>query len=375
MKILIVDDTPTNIDILIEYLEIDYELLIAVDGLNALEILKKETPDLILLDIMMPKMDGFTTCTEIKKDSLKKDIPIIFLTAKSDMDSLSRGFEVGSVDYITKPFNSIELKARIKTHLKLKNYQENLEKMVKAETKKRLQQEKILIQNEKMAQMGQMIGAITHQWKQPLNVVGIIAQDMLLAYKDNDLDSEYMEDSVKSMMTHLEFMSQTTRNFQNFFKPDKLNRKFNLKAEIESVFEMLKPQLKIKNISINIDIDENLSLKGSANEFKQVIVNFVNNSIDAFDESADIDAVIEFISVIEDEKIYLKFRDNAGGIDSKMLNLLFKEYESSKGDRGTGIGLALCKTIIEEHFNGKIRAYNEDNGAVFEIILNLKDMR
>jgi len=375
MKILIVDDTPTNIDILIEYLEIDYELLIAVDGLNALEILKKETPDLILLDIMMPKMDGFTTCTEIKKDSLKKDIPIIFLTAKSDMDSLSRGFEVGGVDYITKPFNSIELKARIKTHLKLKNYQENLEKIVKTETKKRLKQEKILIQNEKMAQMGQMIGAITHQWKQPLNVVGIIVQDMLLAYKDNDLDSEYMEDSVKSMMTHLEFMSQTTRNFQNFFKPDKLNRKFNLKAEIESVFEMLKPQLRIKNISINIDVDENLSLKGSVNEFKQVIVNFVNNSIDAFDGSVDIDAVIEFVSVIEDEKIYLKFRDNAGGIDSKMFNVLFKEYESSKGDRGTGIGLALCKTIIEEHFNGKIRAYNENNGAVFEIILNLKDMR
>jgi len=115
--ILIVDDTEINIDILVATLGDDYELSVAMDGESALETIKIERPDLILLDIMMPGMSGYDVCKKLKDNSATCDIPIIFLSAMTDIDSKTRGFEAGAVDYITKPFEILEVKARVQTHL------------------------------------------------------------------------------------------------------------------------------------------------------------------------------------------------------------------------------------------------------------------
>lgn len=117
--VLIVDDTPTNIDILVESLGDDYDLSVATDGAAALDQVKREKPDLILLDIMMPGMDGYDVCDRLKKDLVTADIPIIFLTALGEVKNKTRGFEIGGVDYITKPFEITEIKARVKTQLSL----------------------------------------------------------------------------------------------------------------------------------------------------------------------------------------------------------------------------------------------------------------
>ncbi len=125
--ILIVDDTETNIDILLELLGNEYDILVALDGESAIEILQDDVVELILLDIMMPNMDGYEVCTVLKNQDSTKNIPIIFITAKTDEDSIERAYEVGGSDYVTKPFKPRELLARVKTQLKLTQLIKHLE--------------------------------------------------------------------------------------------------------------------------------------------------------------------------------------------------------------------------------------------------------
>jgi len=125
--ILIVDDTETNIDILLEILDDKYDILVALDGKSALEIAQEEPLDLILLDIMMPEMDGYEVCSILKSQEKTLDIPVVFITAKSDEDSIEKAYESGGIDYITKPFKARELTVRVKTQIKLKNLMDHLD--------------------------------------------------------------------------------------------------------------------------------------------------------------------------------------------------------------------------------------------------------
>jgi diguanylate cyclase (GGDEF)-like protein len=131
--ILIVDDLKTNIDILVGLLD-DYDVVVATDGLSAIEIVIEEKIDLILLDIMMPEMDGYQVCEKLKQDDRYKDIPIIFITAKTDEESIEKAYDVGGVDYVTKPFKPKELLARIKVHLEIRSLIDNLEIMASHDT-------------------------------------------------------------------------------------------------------------------------------------------------------------------------------------------------------------------------------------------------
>ena len=133
-KVLVVDDTEANIDILVDTIESDYDVSVAMDGQGALEIVAEETPDLILLDIMMPGMDGYEVCQRLKSDEKTKDIPIIFLTAMTEEQDEARGLALGAVDYVTKPFSPDLIKSRVKNHLKLKMHRDNLERLVKERT-------------------------------------------------------------------------------------------------------------------------------------------------------------------------------------------------------------------------------------------------
>jgi len=142
-SVLIVDDAAANIDILTEALDEDYSLMVARDGATALELARTETPDLILLDVMMPRMDGFQVCDHLKSDPATFNIPVIFLTAMTDIDDKTRGFRSGAVDYITKPFNILEVKARVKTHLTLqdaKHYLRNQNELLESKVYERTRQ-------------------------------------------------------------------------------------------------------------------------------------------------------------------------------------------------------------------------------------------
>ena len=133
--ILVVDDTETNIDILVDTLGDDYDVTVAMDGEGALESVAEELPDLILLDIMMPGMDGYEVCSRLKQDPKAREIPIIFVTAMTDAGDEQKGLDLGAVDYITKPFQPALIKARVRNHLELKRHRDHLEELVKERTR------------------------------------------------------------------------------------------------------------------------------------------------------------------------------------------------------------------------------------------------
>ncbi len=236
------------------------------------------------------------------------------------------------------------------------------------------EQEAMLIQQSKMASMGEMIGAIGHQWKQPINILGLILQDILDTYQFNEMNEKYLKDIVDRGLAQIDFMSDTIDDFRNFFKPNKEKIKFDVIKPIEDIIRILSIQFKNRSIKITIIRDENCEYTttfGYPNEFKQVVLNLLNNSKDAFEEQNIRNKTITISILNIDSKLILKFRDNAGGISTEMLNKLFKPYSSSKGDKGTGIGLYMSQMIIEQNFKGKIGAINIDDGAEFEIELNI----
>ena len=143
MRVMVVDDTEANIDILLETLADDYKVVVATDGESALEDIKKSPPDLILLDIMMPGMDGYEVCQKLKNIEITRNIPVIFLTALKEEGDEARGLGLGAVDYITKPFNPEVVKARVKNHLDLKRHQNHLEELVEKRTQEIAERQRV----------------------------------------------------------------------------------------------------------------------------------------------------------------------------------------------------------------------------------------
>ncbi len=371
-EVLIVDDNPKNIQLAASMLkEHDINSAFATSGIEALERLAQSRYDLVLLDIMMPDMDGFEVCKQIKLNERTAMIPIIFVSARGDHESVSLGFECGCVDYVTKPFNEQELVSRVKVHLELRSYQAMLEEMVRAEADKRRKSEELLIQQSKMSSVGDAIGNISHQFKQPLTVTSLLSANVKQALKKSERAAEFTDiyEMLEKIDDNVQFMSDTISNFGDFFKPSKEKMMFNIANALQSVLDMVFPALVDAGIEVKFEADKSLFVKGYENEFKQVALNIVSNAKDAIKKSARRDGKIE-IYVSKEERINIKICDNGGGIDADLLpEKLFESYVTTKEQSGTGIGLYMCKSIIENNFEGAISAYNLDGWACFEINL------
>lgn len=240
---------------------------------------------------------------------------------------------------------------------------------------KRLQQEKgfqqaVLIQQSKLAELGNMIGAIAHQWKQPLNAIGIIAQDLPEAYEFGELNKEEVEKISSNILDQVKFMSQTIDDFRNFYKPSKEAAPFEVMRSIRGVTNLLKTQLIKHNIELNISGDDAIKAVGYESEFRQVVLNLITNVKDVVDDQSLASCKIDIEIKKADQKVLITVQDNAGGIPAKLLpTKIFEPFVSTKQDKGTGIGLSLAKTIIEDKMHGKIYAINTNDGALFTIEL------
>ncbi len=231
--------------------------------------------------------------------------------------------------------------------------------------KKQKAQEHLLIQQSKLASIGEMIASISHQWRQPLNSLSILIQDVLDAYDYKELDRKYLQETITKAMRQIDFMNKTMDDFKNFFLPNKTKEYFSIYEAIIEIEQLLDVQLKQKGIDVLfLNKDSNIKIFGNKNEFKQVILNILNNAKDAIVANSIKKGLIK---VDIQDSVDVTISDNGGGIKSEVIEKIFEPYFSTKGEQGSGIGLYMSLMIIEDSFKGKIGVKNIDDGAEFKI--------
>ena len=246
----------------------------------------------------------------------------------------------------------------------LYQFYKELDKRVNEEIEKRRQKEQLLMQQSKLAALGEMLGNIAHQWRHPLTRLSLIIQNFELVAKKDRLTPEYIEKFKNNAILQIKYMSDTIDDFTSFFKKDTKKTDFYPKDIIEETLKLLEGRLNQNRVEVNVDIVNSLKINGYKSEFSQVVLNIINNAIDVLKER---DIKNKKINI----KIYgskIEIEDNAGGIPEEIKDKIFEPYFTTKfQSQGTGIGLYMSKIIITQHFNGQLFAYNSNDGAVFVI--------
>jgi len=256
------------------------------------------------------------------------------------------------------------------------------EEQVNTEVKARREKEKLLIQQSKMVMMGEMIGNISHQWKQPLNALSLILSDLQNRNEMGDVDADEVDEMCHEALEQIAFMGQTVDDFQQFYNPAKQVEEFSVLSSIDHVLELLKRSFskhKIKVIIQNkIDQPKKLMICGFRSEFEQVVLNLLNNALDAIKDhiksgaimAEDGEITVGLASV--GDQFLLSIRDNGGGIAKSIMSHIFeRHYTTKQQNEGSGLGLYMSKMIIEGHFSGTLSVRNEGDGAEFLITLGL----
>ncbi|MCB1192756.1 MAG: hybrid sensor histidine kinase/response regulator [Leptospiraceae bacterium] len=352
--ILVVDDVLRNIQLIGNMLKSSgYRINYATDGQSAIENALKNPYDLILLDIMMPKLSGFDVCEKLKENPITKEIPIIFLTAKTDMESVTKGFQIGGVDYITKPFNQEELIVRVKTHI-------NLQK-----------------QNKKLKELNAMkdkfFSIIAHDLKNPFH--SILGLSEILAARAEHYDTNrikelasFIHSSTKSgydlLLNLLEWARSQTNSIK--FQPEN----YALNDFIQKIIDFFTSNAEEKNIQIIKQIPENASIFGDLNMLNTVIQNLVTNAI----KFTHTNGKVTISANTTENFTTLAIADTGIGMSEENKNKLFRIDEhyiqpGTNGESGTGLGLIICKEFVEKH-EGKIWVESElDRGSCFFITI------
>lgn len=300
----------------------------------------------------------FTTPLEdITKALAKRDIDPI-------KDYLYKDNEYGKI--------SRAIDDAFKSREKLKQLNEELERRIHDEVEKNRQKERILFQQSKSAALGELISLIAHQWRQPLNAVGLILQNMHFEYKNNMLTEKEMDEWNKKGMDIINSMSKTIDTFRSFYSPDVEKILFCIEKSIESAVEIVAAPFEELGIWIYRHYDGEHNIAGYKGELEQIILNILLNSRDAI-ISNDIDRGIINISVkTKEQSIVIEISDNGGGIADDLIDKIFDPYISTKyQSQGVGIGLYMAKQIVEKHHSGEISAANNETGATFTIRLPL----
>jgi signal transduction histidine kinase len=421
MNILLVDDNPTNLKVLFEAIGgYGWKALMATDGESAIEQAEYAQPDLILLDVMMPGIDGFETCRRLKANPITENIPIIFMTALSETTDKVKGLEIGAVDYITKPFQKEEVIARLKLHLKLSLLTRNLEQQVEQRTAEltqsvgQLQQTQLqLIQSEKMSTLGQLVAGIGHEINNPIGFIGgscgnieeyindifslIKLQQEKLADSDDreieelieEIDLEYlMEDLPKlmnSMRQGIARLKDISLSLRTFARTDIAHQvEYQIHEGLDSTLMLLKHRLKDIGNRPQIDIIKNYNelppITCYPGQLNQVFMNIIANAIDAFDDlhSADdsttnLPYTITIATSVDSTQntVSICIEDNALGMTPEVQSRIFEQSFTTKPvGKGTGLGLAISHQIIVDKHSGKIDCFSTaGKGTKFIITL------
>ncbi len=345
-EILIVDDTPEQIEMAMVVLKShNYKVRVATKGLTALRALEKQKPDLILLDIFMPEINGFELCRIIKESNEFKNIPIIFLTSSGDEESIKNGFEAGAQDYVTKPFNPTELLARVNTHIKLK-----------------AQAEHLLLANK---ELDSFCYSIAHDLKAPLLSISKLIEYLSLDYYDKlGDDGNALINNIHKKSSELTDIINHLLDFSRMCEMEIRLEPIDLNQLFRNVFEEL--MLAQPYRTINLKLPKLPEITGDGIMLRILVTNILSNSIKYTGPRKT--GIIE-VEYTEHQKDYVFcIADNGVGFDMKYSTRLFQVFQrlhSSKEFEGSGVGLSICQRILKRH-NGKAWMTGEiNNGASF----------
>jgi signal transduction histidine kinase len=362
----------------------NFNLFQANNGLDGVEIFRRHYEEglsipVCIVDMRMPNgIDGLETSLRLKQ--IDPDVHIIIATAYSDrtnkeiLDALK-----SNTYYIRKPFNSEEIYQLVyslsisytstKTIQRLNN---DLEVKIEEEIEKNRQKDSLLFQQAKLAAMGEMIGNIAHQWRQPLNIISMLFQKVYRQHTNGTLDNTAMEHALSQAMDTITHMSQTIDDFRGHFEPNKEKVHYTLYSVIENAIALVEPSFNLANITVETSVQSDIELYGFPEDLKQVLLNLVNNAKDAIvSNTVSIGAIRLEADCSEDKtQALIRIYDNGGGIDIQYIDKIFEPYFTTKHkSQGTGIGLYMSKRIVEEHLGGSIRAHNDAEGALFTIVI------
>lgn len=267
-----------------------------------------------------------------------------------------------------------------KSHLELIQINQTLERRIEEEVAKNREKDKHILQQSRLAQMGEMISMIAHQWRQPLGSISAVAASIKLKLSLNRFDQTtpegqeacklFLQEGMGKIESYVQFLTHTIDDFRNFFKPNKQKESVTLSQLLNRTLEIIGKALEINGITLNVETQSNYEIFTYANEVTQVILNILKNAEDVIKERDITKAHITITIASDGIWQTLSIHDNAGGIPEDVLPHIFEPYFSTKPEKnGTGLGLYMSKTIIEEHCGGIIQASNCDDGARFTIKL------
>lgn len=417
VTILIVDDNPTNLKVLSQAIASSgWEILIATDGKSAIEQAEYAHPDLILLDVIMPDIDGFQTCAELKQNPITKNIPVIFLSALNDKFDKVQGLLIGGVDYITKPFQVEEVLARIQVHLKLnfltkqleaknqeldRRVEERTQELTQALTELKNSQVQ-LIQKEKLSTLGQLVAGLAHEINNPLGFVtgnfefittyinalinhiylyrqnyphpdiAITKNAKLIELEQITEDIPKIISSINLGLNRITKISESLRNFSRTDTSKKID--FDIHECIDSTLIILSHRLKRSKIRPEIKVIKDYGIlpiiAGYPEQINQVFMNLLTNAIDAFDESVQnlgdnnkmTNNMQITITTNYDQNqglVSIRIKDNGIGIPQEIQERIFEQFFTTKPmGKGTGLGLSISQHIIEEKHHGKLKCFS-----------------
>lgn len=378
ISVLCIDDDPAIAESLEKLLKSSFRhVAVAADGTRGVELFAKSPFDIVLVDIIMPGINGIETARKIRE--IRVDTAIIFLSASNDTGYFLDAIDLHADGFVIKP---IDVEKMMETLSKVvdtinsrtlaKQYDQELENRVIFEMQKNIENTKIMLQQARLAQIGEMITAIAHQWKEPLSVIGQVVQDLPDAQKYGELDEAYMNAELKKIGFQVDYMEHTIDDFRNFFKTDKAKERFSFGDMMDPIMTLMGNTLHLENVSVEIyGQNEPITIYSYKNELKQVIINLLNYARYAFKAIPVVNKRVT-IGLREDEaNLYISFRHNAGSVSDEMLRGIFDfDFENPGTSRNNGIGLYLSKKIVTQNLGGDIVATNENDGVIFVIRLN-----
>ena len=365
--ILIVDDTPKNIQVLGKTLhEIGYNVSIATSGSQALDSVKKESPDLILLDIQMPEMDGFEVCKILKANPYTKEIPVIFLTAVIDSEKIVQGFEIGAVDYITKPFHTAELTMRVATHIEIKQSREKIRKS-----------------NEQLKELNatkdKFFSIIAHDLKNPFNT--LLGFSKLLFENAPNYTTDQIQQYAQIMNHTAKQSYALLENLMQWAKSQ--TEKIKIIPRNSSMNELLSITIPIVNGSAlkkNITIESNISTEDIVYADNSLTATILRNLLTNAIKFTHANGKITVSTQRKDIFLEVSITDTGVGIEPMNIDKLFRidskvTSHGTDNEEGTGLGLILCKEFVEKQ-GGTIWANSEvGKGSTFTFTLPLAETK